>query len=90
MSANFIDTNIVVYLFSADEPEKRAIAEEAVQGTGTISTQVLNEFANVMIKKFRLESGVVLNACRELTANLNLVTVNEGTIYLAQIGRAHV
>jgi predicted nucleic acid-binding protein len=29
----FLDTNIVVYLFSGDEPEKRAAAHAFIEGT---------------------------------------------------------
>ena len=32
MSAKFIDTNIIVYLFSGDEPEKKSRAEDVVAG----------------------------------------------------------
>ena len=46
----FFDTNILVYAQTADT--KGHIARELLTGGGTISVQVLNEFANVMRKKF--------------------------------------
>ncbi len=49
----FIDTNVLIYAYSSDEVEKnetvsRLIAE---QQKIVISTQVINEFLNVMRKK---------------------------------------
>lgn len=54
----FLDTNFLIYCFSQDEPEKQqkclALLDEA-QGSAefVISTQVLKEFAAVMIGKFK-------------------------------------
>ncbi len=53
----FLDTNIFVYAFLANEPRKRAKAVELIEaclgsGRGCISYQVVQEFANVARKKF--------------------------------------
>ena len=53
----FLDTNIFVYAFLASEPRKRAKAVELIEtslgsGRGSISYQVMQEFANVARKKF--------------------------------------
>ena len=53
----FLDANIFVYAFLASEPRKRAKAVELIEaslgsGTGCISYQVVQEFANVARKKF--------------------------------------
>lgn len=53
MAGNFIDTNVLVHLASAD-PNKAARAEEVVARGGTISVQVLNELAKVARRKMRL------------------------------------
>ena len=60
----FLDTNIFVYAFLASEPRKRAKAVELIEaslgsGRGSISYQVVQEFANVARKKFvtRLSTG---------------------------------
>jgi predicted nucleic acid-binding protein len=48
----FIDTNVFIYLYSEDEMEKQKIAQKAVDKYECIiSTQVLNEFSNICIKK---------------------------------------
>ena len=53
----FLDTNVFVYAFLASEPRKRAKAVELIEsclgsGRGSISYQVVQEFANVARKKF--------------------------------------
>lgn len=50
MPASFIDTNVLIYLVSGDA-EKADAAETAVGQGGTISVQVLNEFAHVARRK---------------------------------------
>jgi predicted nucleic acid-binding protein len=55
----FFDTNIVVYLYSQDEPDKQSIAKDLFKNNQPIiSTQVLGEFANVLRRKFQLEYSV--------------------------------
>jgi predicted nucleic acid-binding protein len=53
----FLDTNIIVYALQSDSPEKMKIADElmtkAAQGKGVISFQVVQEFVNLALSKFR-------------------------------------
>lgn len=83
MSVKFIDTNVVVYLFSGDEPEKKSRATVLTEGNAILSTQVLNEFANVMLRKFRLSADEVSAACRDLSNCFTIVTVTSETIFHA-------
>ena len=55
MSASkaFFDTNVLLYLLSADAVKAQR-AEELVSGGGAISVQVLNEFASVASRKLRM------------------------------------
>lgn len=53
----FLDTNILVYSFDVDSPKKQRVAENLIQTAlethrGIISTQVIQEFLNVALKKF--------------------------------------
>ncbi len=53
----FLDTNILVYCFSSDEPEKRDRANSLVEralgkANGSISWQVVQEFLNVALRRF--------------------------------------
>lgn len=65
---HFIDTNVLLYLLSADG-SKADRAEEVLALGGTISVQVLNEFASVAKRKLGLAwPGVreILNTLRAL------------------------
>ena len=48
----FVDTNVLIYAFTADEPDKKEIALKTLDNSQpVISTQVLKEFSNVLLKK---------------------------------------
>ena len=56
---SFIDTNILIYADSTDEPVRQKVAlavlKELFENTcGVLSTQVLKEYCNVAIKKLKL------------------------------------
>ena len=57
MSAEFfLDSNILLYSFDKSDPRKKRIAETLVEqastsGAGAISSQVCQEFCNVMLHK---------------------------------------
>ncbi len=63
----FLDTNVVVYLYSDDEPEKQAAALSLIERNDTIvSTQVLSELANTLSRKFSLSFDIVAQAVAEV------------------------
>ena len=77
----FLDTNIVVYLYSGDEPEKRAIALALIeQNNSVVSTQVLSELANTLSRKFSLPYDVVAQAVAEVRDACTIVPVMPDTI----------
>jgi predicted nucleic acid-binding protein len=53
MPGSFFDSNVLLYVASADQA-KADRAERLVAGGGTISVQVLNEIANVARRKMAL------------------------------------
>lgn len=53
MPGNFFDTNVLIYLASADAA-KADKAEAVIGEGGVISVQVLNEIANVARRKMRM------------------------------------
>jgi predicted nucleic acid-binding protein len=66
----FLDTNIFLYLLSAD-PIKAGIAEDIAAGGGIISVQVLNEFASVASRKLQMpfeEIQEILSQIRTICA----------------------
>ena len=59
MARSFIDTNILIYAEASDAREKQKTAlallrELYESATGVISTQVLQEYCNVALKKLKL------------------------------------
>jgi predicted nucleic acid-binding protein len=54
MPGSFFDTNVILYMASAD-PIKAAQAEKVIAGGGAISVQVLNELANVARRKMHMQ-----------------------------------
>lgn len=62
--ASFIDSNILVYAEASDEPAKQTAALTLLRrlklsDSGVISTQVLQEFANVALRKMGLDANHV-------------------------------
>ena len=56
---SFIDTNVLVYAEASDEPRKQRAALDLLKrlyedNEGVLSTQVLQEYCNVAIKKLKL------------------------------------
>jgi predicted nucleic acid-binding protein len=55
MGRDFLDTNVLLYAYSPVDPRKQQIADDlvkrAVLGEAMISTQVLGEFASVLMHK---------------------------------------
>jgi predicted nucleic acid-binding protein len=77
----FIDTNIFIYLYSEDENEKQIIAQKAVDKYECIiSTQVLNEFSNICIKKLFKKAGEIESAIDEMIEQCSVSTLEKEDI----------
>lgn len=68
----FLDTNVLLYLLSADL-HKAERAEELVGQGGWISVQVLNEFASVASRKHRLGWPEIREALAAIRANCQVL-----------------
>ena len=82
MPASFFDTNVLVYIASADSA-KADRAEAAIAAGGVISVQVLNELANVARRKMQMswtETHALLTMLR------GLLTVHPLTLETHEIG----
>ncbi|HXJ37722.1 MAG TPA: PIN domain-containing protein [Bryobacteraceae bacterium] len=55
----FIDTNVLVYAFSASG-RKTEIAESLLLGGGIVGVQTLNEFVNVAVRKLKCDWPEIL------------------------------
>ena len=67
----FIDTNVLIYAHGSGV--KSETARQAVLAGGEISVQVLNEFAAVLRRKFRLEWAVIADALADVRTALGPV-----------------
>lgn len=90
---SFFDTNVLVYLFDADAPDKQARAreilkQETAEGRALVSTQVLQEFYVTVTRKLAvpLEPDIASRAVRDLAA-LPLVQV-DSLLILSAIRRS--
>ncbi len=86
----FLATNVLVYLYDRDAPEKqkkaRAVLEWGSTGDGfVISTQILQEFWVTVTRKFSksLPVSEALLAMRALQGSLSTIPVDIGMIFEA-------
>ena len=80
----FLDTNIFVYLYSDTEPHKCARILSVINAYHrVVSTQVLNEFCNVCIRKLNFPVSFVKRAIEEICEMCELWEVNDLTIVKA-------
>jgi predicted nucleic acid-binding protein len=71
-SGTFIDTNVLIHLADTD-PGKAGQTEDLLAEGGTISVQVLNEFANVALRKVRLSWSETRDFLDTFRATLEIV-----------------
>lgn len=77
----FLDSNIVIYCYTSTEPEKRAIALDLAEGDEVyISTQVLQETANTLRKKFEKPWEEIGRVLDEISQNFEVYENSSATI----------
>jgi predicted nucleic acid-binding protein len=82
----FIDTNVLVYLFDADAPEKARRSRELLAASGNVvSTQVLQEFYAVVTRKLSppLRPADAQAALRQFTRLCRVVTLDAALVLAA-------
>ncbi len=80
----FVDSNVIVYGYSRLELAKREKALSIVsEPDAATSVQVLNEFSNVMRKKFKEPYSTIRLALEEIVAGLEIYPVDVSTIQSA-------
>ena len=78
----FLDTNVLLYLYDKDI-SKKSIAKKLLQSQHTISTQVLNEFSNISLKKIKLSTNELKEILSVLINHATLVFFSDVTIFKA-------
>jgi len=85
----FLDTNVLLYLFSADAAMADR-AEEIVGEGGVVSVQVLNEFASVATRKLGMRISEAAEALRAVRTLCKVVPLEAETHDLGmQIAERH-
>lgn len=80
----FIDTNVLIYAYFYDTPEKTKRANEVIQGAEVyLSTQVLLEFSNITKKKYKLAWEEISKGVKELAEKFKIHLNGETTIIRA-------
>ena len=73
----FFDTNIILYAYSLMRDYKSITAKEIINNSqAIISTQVLQEICNVLIKKFKYDEIVISKTLLEMGRNF-LIKIND-------------
>lgn len=83
-SRSFINTNVLIYAEASDEPAKRQAALALLKqlyesASGVLSTQVLQEYCNVALKKLKLPAAHV-RAQLDLYEQFEIVQVTPAII----------
>jgi len=74
----FLDSNILIYLYSEDELEKQNIVNSIFDKFEcVISTQTLNEFCNVCLKKLKKNVSEIIESLNEIKGSCRLEFVDD-------------
>ena len=82
----FLDTNILIYLYSDFEPDKKKISlNEFNKYDRFVNTQVLTEFCNICLKKLSLSTSEINSALSTIISKCNLLTVTDSDLRMAVV-----
>jgi predicted nucleic acid-binding protein len=82
----FLDTNIWIYAYSVDDNKRQLAAQKLIethQQKIVISTQVINEFVNVLQKKYKIDIDTISLGVEEVVAFSKIHRVDVATIRTA-------
>jgi predicted nucleic acid-binding protein len=73
----FIDSNIMIYAYSDTERTKQQISRQLIKENRTvISTQVLQEIANTLSRKFKIDYRTIEQILQECVSDNDLLYLN--------------
>jgi predicted nucleic acid-binding protein len=80
----FVDTNVLIYLYSDDEPTKQTTAIDVMERFHcSTSTQALNEFCSVCLRKLKMPSEAILQSIAEIITECELCYIDYEVIHKA-------
>ncbi|MCF6190565.1 MAG: PIN domain-containing protein [Cocleimonas sp.] len=91
---SFVDTNILIYVDDADNPEKQKIAIKLLEsgwhnGNAVLSTQVLQEYFSAVTRKLKLPADKAQRKI-ELLSHLEIASIEHADIVRAiELHRLH-
>ncbi len=86
MSSVFVDTNILIYSYSATEIDKRKASHDILSGPGIVlNTQVINEFIWVMHRKYSIDLKYLHQVVRNLYASFTIGIIGREVIEKALV-----
>jgi len=84
MSRVALDSNILIYNHSLDCKDKRTIARNFFNENPVISSQVISEYLNVMIRNFKMQKQELIQICSLWLEKCTVQPVILSTVKLAQ------
>jgi len=77
----FLDSNVLVYAYSFTDLPRRERARALADLPGAvISTQVLSEFANVLVRKFAMADDEARNRVAEVAARCHVIAITPAVV----------
>jgi len=77
----FLDTNVLVYAFSAQDAAKRETARALAESDGAwVSTQVLSELANVLTRRFKVPAPEARERVASIAAGCEVMVVSPSIV----------
>ncbi len=86
--STFIDTNVLIYAQGAGP--KSETARQVILAGGVVSVQVMNEFASVLRRKFRLDWDVIADTLADVREALGPVRPIDVDIHLRAVDLARL
>lgn len=72
-----LDTNVLLYLYDANDHTKRRVSEGIVTSNPIISTQVISEFINVTKRALKLPKQEILYKCNLVFDRCQIISVDQ-------------
>ncbi len=73
----FVDSNIFLYAFSDRDNRKQTLAAKILLGNASISTQVINEVSNNMLKKMNFTNNEIKDFVTSCYGRYSIVNLSE-------------